>query len=241
MIRYNTGDKIDFWLKTVNSAGVATAPSATPTVEVVHIDSGVQIDLAATNMVQVDTTTYRYEFTAPSYVGSYSVTFRATIDSVDVVHQETFIVGDPSTLTFYCRFVDREGAEATIKGGTTPQTSAKYYDGSIVQNLFTGEDLSVSGGLYYYESSLPAGIDDLELIECFFTATYDDDTVVTGTDKYQGQNDSVVIATGFDLVIDDEAMLESTDGVDIVIEDNSILETQDNATLTTEDELTINT
>ena len=79
-----------------HSGSVPNFPSdySTPQVRVVHEATGIQIDLALTNMVQLDDNLWSLPFVVPGapFFGTYMTEFKTTIDGIAVESSDTFKV-----------------------------------------------------------------------------------------------------------------------------------------------------
>lgn len=82
-----------------NTGEVPAFPAdySTPQVRILHEDSGLQTDLAFTNMTQFSDNLWTLAFAIPAtpFFGTYMIEFKTTLNSLDIESSETFKVEPP--------------------------------------------------------------------------------------------------------------------------------------------------
>ena len=85
-----------------NTGTVPAFPTnySTPQARVIHNDSGIVVDVAFTNMTQLDDNLWVLSFVVPStpFFGTYMIEFQTTLDSLDIESSDTFKVGMPQDI-----------------------------------------------------------------------------------------------------------------------------------------------
>lgn len=99
-LTYFPDETIQLFLQVLRLSGavpVFPADYSTPQARIIHEDSGLQTDLAFTNMTQFDGNIWTLPFVIPStpFFGTYIVEYKTTLDSILIESSETFKIDPP--------------------------------------------------------------------------------------------------------------------------------------------------
>lgn len=138
-LTYFPGETNQIFLQVLRVAGsVPSFPAdyTTPQVRIVHVDSGLVVDVSAINMTQLDDNLWTFDYLIPAtpFFGTYLAEFTTTIDGVDVETSEVFKVEEPPDI------IEQGQGSCTVDGTVTDEGTLQPIPGVTVL-VFTTTDL----------------------------------------------------------------------------------------------------
>ncbi len=131
---------------------------STPQARIIHEDSGLQTDLAFTNMTQFDDNIWTLPFVIPStpFFGTYIVEYKTTLDSILIESSETFKIDPPADI------LEQGQGSCSVDGIVQAEGSGQPIAGATVfifnpGDLFNAIAKDVTDSLGAYEVFLNPG------------------------------------------------------------------------------------